>query len=746
MEKSKLKKKDIRFFIIPFLILFVFFAVFTYKNTNSHIKKSYEMIEQLTLNVAESYSQRLITSHTVNDIISTLLDEKLLTASQAVLLTENNIDNNVLTELAKIFMVDEIYFYNDIGEIIYSNIDKYIGWKAYEEHPVYNFMISGKDSLVEDLRADTESGIYYKYAYFRSKNNTFIQVGVSADNVQTFLQDFQVQQLMEDIMKKNNVHSVFFIDTNYKILASTMEEYTGLDVKEEYRHCIETSKIEAGKVSFNENEMLHVCAPIYYNNENLGTLSMVWPSQLIDDEVRNILLRNTISFVLITITIGIILYYAYRKNKSNIEIAYYDKLTGLPNNEYLHEYLNEQLNTSNKKKGVLLLNCTNFKLLKLTYGFNYGDVVIKKVANSIESILEPEVMLFRQSTDRFLIFINDYYKSNELVKLSGDLINAFNKSFEEIHKHSYISAQVAILEIENQSISVNEILQEVSLALDNLKGTNKSIIFYKKEMGKTILRKDLIEQALKATISGEDTKSFSLVFQPKLNIKTNKIIGFEALSRLDISGLSIPPPEFIELAEERNLIFDLGNIVLRRACEFIIKLRELGNTDAIVAVNISSIQLLRYEFVDSVRQISNDLNIDLNCIEFEITESVFSDKFIFLNKKLEEIKKLGILVSLDDFGTGYSSFARLQELNIDSIKIDKSFIARILQSSKDNLITADIISMAHKMGLTVVAEGVEKEVQKEYLRTCNCDIIQGYHLSKPLNQKCALEFIKKFTS
>jgi EAL domain-containing protein (putative c-di-GMP-specific phosphodiesterase class I) len=212
---------------------------------------------------------------------------------------------------------------------------------------------------------------------------------------------------------------------------------------------------------------------------------------------------------------------------------------------------------------------------------------------------------------------------------------------------------------------------------------------------------------------------------------------------MDIPGLGIIPPlEFISLSEKRMLMYDLGNLILRRSCDFLNLLKNSGFENIGVAVNISGIQLLRDEFNDDIGKIVDETGINIGLLEFEITESLLIDNFDQMNQTLKEIKEQGITISLDDFGTGFSSFARLRDLNIDSIKIDKYFIDKIAVTEEASLISADIISMAHKIGLSVVAEGVENEMQKDYLAKSNCDIIQGYLISRPLDQDEAIRFLE----
>ncbi len=203
----------------------------------------------------------------------------------------------------------------------------------------------------------------------------------------------------------------------------------------------------------------------------------------------------------------------------------------------------------------------------------------------------------------------------------------------------------------------------------------------------------------------------------------------------------IPPLEFIEIAERNHLIYDLGLLILRDACAFLTELDDAGMKKRTVAVNISVLQLLRKEFTAHVEEVLKEYQIDPEMLEFEITESILSDNFDLINLKLRQIRKKGIKVSMDDFGTGFSSLARLRELSIDAVKLDRHFISRIKENEKPSYISIDIISMAHRVGLKVVAEGVETEEQLDFLKKYQCDYAQGYYISMPLEKDKALEML-----
>lgn len=748
MGKDKLKKIEIKYFLVPFLILALGFAALTYYTAKNRVEERYATLESTTLNIAESYSHSLANSREAYDIILELLDEKILVASQAIMLIEDKENNETLKEIAQKFNVDQVNLYNNEGEVIYSTVEEYIGWKANEGHPVYDFMVSEEMMLVEDIRPYSESGEYYKFGYVESDNGRFVQIGVLAENIHEFIGNFEITKLIDDISKRGDVKHVFFINSNYEIVASSLPKYIGYTIEsEEVRKEIENDETKVLRSVIDDEEVFRVCVPIVSGNQKLGTLSIAWPADKINSEIREIVLNSILVFFIVVTTIGCILYYAYRKNKSNIKIAYYDKLTGLPNSEYLIEYLDDTINNLEKsKKAIMLLNCTNFKTINMTYGFLYGNKILEQIAFKVRNLIGPGDMFFRFDGDRFILVVEDYVDHSELLTLAQKLESIFENPFNNGTEHQYVNAEIAIVEIKDKDTSVDRVLQDASLTLSQIdRATKNPIRFFNEEMESKILRQEKIAKVLRAVIDGEDTDSFYLEFQPKLDLKRNTIIGFEALARIYTEELGqVSPFEFIAIAEEKLLIYDLGNQILLLAIEFMNHLRKQGYEDVGIAVNISGIQLLREEFLESVRHYIKRIDKNNLFLEFEITESVLIDEFDIINEKLEEIKKMGISISLDDFGTGFSSFSRLRELNIDAVKIDKYFINKISYKNEDDLITADIISMSHKIGLTVIAEGVEEMRQKEYLKEHGCDIIQGYLLSKPLPQNKAIEFLTDY--
>ena len=746
MRKDKLKSIDIRYFLIPFIVLILIFFGLTAYMVNNYVNKSYEIFEESSLDIADSYSHTLITSQEAHTIVSELLEEKLMIASQAAKLIQGFETTEELAELAERFFIDEIYIYNPEGEIIHSNITKYIGWKAYPGHPVHDFMISDEQILVEDIRRDSESDIYYKYVYFQVADGSFVQIGVLAEDVREFLGRFELDRLIDDMSDRENIAHISFVDNNNEVIISNNSQYIE-EIAEEITTHKETFGPEQHSIRtvLGGQDVFQVCVPVKSENKSFGTLTVAWKTAEIDAEIKNIIFNSFLQLFLVSAIIGAILYYAYRKNKSNIRIAYYDMLTDLPNSQYLAEYLpNEIKDVGKDKKAVMLLNCTNFKVLNMTYGYAYGDKILTQIADKIKNLLKEDQEIFRTSADRFVLVIGSYKIKDDLKELAKKIIAVFQNPFVVDKGLQFINAEIAIIEVKNPKVTVDSLLRDVTLALSYI-GSNSdgTISFFEEDMKVIVRRQDKIEKVLREVIKGDEERMFYLQFQPKWDLKQNRIMGFEALARLNIPGMGIiPPAEFIDIAEKRLLIYDLGKQILQRACKFSKNLHGSGYENINLSVNISGLQLLRDEFIPDIKQFIQLSCADIKSLEFEITESVLLSNYEMINEKLKDIREIGIAVSLDDFGTGFSSLARLRELNIDVVKLDRFFISKIKNEDEENLITSDIISMAHKIGLTVIAEGVEEEEQRRYLEKHDCDIIQGYLVSKPLVEVDALEFLK----
>ncbi|MGM0523356.1 MAG: putative bifunctional diguanylate cyclase/phosphodiesterase [Bacillota bacterium] len=738
-------KQRFKYFFIPFITLMAIFAILTYIAIVYAINTATDDFENEARQIANVYSDTFAKSNEAYETISYLLRQKLTLASQGIneaILSDDTLSPNLL---AKQYLIDDLHFYNNDAEIILSNVPEYVGWTAPVDHPVYNFMISDKDFLIEDIRKDSESDRYYKYAYLRQDDKHFLQIGILAENMQDLLKSFEVDEMIDDITATTDVAYLSFISHNFNIIASNAPEMKGARIEDtQTQERLRNNTIQTIETTVNGAAVYQVCVPVYNQTEKIGNIAVAWPRTMINQKNAVIVVVGVSLFLLVSSIGVLLLLYTYRLNQKNMHSAYYDTLTDLPNKTYLTKELDEQLKKTYGERALLLINCSNFKLINTTYGFNYGDELLKKIAQRLQSSLRDHEQIFRFTADRFVIIINGYDAKVDLYMAADRVLQVFNTPFVSHDSQELIQAQVGIVELSERHHSSDDVLKEASLALAHQQ-ENTAIYFYEDELERVIKREETILHTLRQVIAKDDTDSFSLHYQPKVDVSGEKVVGFEALARLKIASFDKPnisPVEFIQLAEANFIIYDLGLIIIEHACHFYHTLKAHGHADTRIAINISGLQLLRDEFEDDLTQIIRSTGADPHYIVLEITESIWLNSYEQINDKLKRLKAFGFSIDLDDFGTGFSSFSSIAELNIDRVKIDQIFINKIQSKEDDAALVSDIISMCHKVGLEVIAEGVETQEQLAYLKLHQADIAQGYYFSKPLPEPKALRYLR----
>ncbi len=422
------------------------------------------------------------------------------------------------------------------------------------------------------------------------------------------------------------------------------------------------------------------------------------------------------------------------------KLAFYDHITGLPNRELLKKRLTQEIEKakhSNKICAVTFFDLDKFKDVNDTYGHSIGDTLLQMVANRVKAILNEGDFIARIGGDEFLIIHSQLSISTfqtHILATINKILTIIHEPFSIEGKIAHISTSIGTAVYGVDGESVEDLIRHADMAMYAAKkDPDVHFRFYSHTM--RILRQEELElkNALKEAVRNRD---FTLLYQPQVDTASGRVVGAEALMRWyhPVKG-SISPVEFIPLAEELNLIVDLGEWLLEEVCHKIQHLQSLPHLPEDfrgIAVNISPLQFKDPYFVSKVRTIVDLLQIDTRYLEFELTEGILVEDIEAVAEKMRALKAMGITLSLDDFGTGYASLNYLKKLPIDTIKIDRSFISNLQKDRTDQLLTSTIIQLSQNMQCKIVAEGVENLEQLTFLEQNNCNTYQGFYFSKPV--------------
>ena len=444
---------------------------------------------------------------------------------------------------------------------------------------------------------------------------------------------------------------------------------------------------------------------------------------------------------------GIILDISDRKGIENklIYTNEHDRWTGLYNRDYLESLLEKDGKQKKKsKRALIVVNLTSLQSLTVNYGFHYVQSLIKKVVETLDSYKTDECMLFKSYENRFTFYLKNYKDANELADFSAIIAG----ELKELLITERVGGGIGIIEISQENEQdVDLLLRRLLIASERSNSEYSEdfiACYYNEDLERLIEREGYIRQELARIATDEVSDELFLQYQPILDLKTNSVCGFEALARLKTEKLGLVSPlEFIPIAEKTKLIIPLGKKIMSLALRFLNKLRDSGYETTSVSINISAIQMFRPDFASNLLDMISEMHLNPQNIGIEITESIFASDHVYINNIISRLRDAGLHIAIDDFGTGYSSLAREKDLNVNCLKIDKYFIDKLFEEDPDKAITGDIISMAHRLGHCAIAEGVEQEVQKQYLLAHGCDKIQGYLVSRPLDEEAAFEFLAK---
>jgi diguanylate cyclase (GGDEF)-like protein len=438
----------------------------------------------------------------------------------------------------------------------------------------------------------------------------------------------------------------------------------------------------------------------------------------------------------------------HKREKQIQNLAYYDNLTGLPNRIQLAETLSRTLrgvDSGNGSGALFYIDLDRFKVINDRLGHSVGDQVLKEIASRLSENLRPGQMAARLGGDEFILLLPRLDSVDVVKKVARRFLEILKKPVVIQDKTLDIGGSIGIVFYPLHGGDGDTLLKKADLAMYHAKRHGKhGFQIYEEHLQREVSYRLNIETGLREALS---SRSFYLAYQPQYNMKEKRICGFEALLRCDLAGLvHIPVSDIIQVAEESGLIVEIERNVITEASDFARRINS-GSTSLLpVSINLSAVHILQSDFVETFFRILDASGAARNLVRAEITETTLLDLKGPHRDKVSKLAEMGIAISLDDFGTGYSSLNYLQNLPIDTVKIDKSFVDELDNDERKANITSLIIQLSHGMGLSVVVEGVEREKQFLKVMEFGCDIVQGFYISPPLNEADAVRCLANWTS
>lgn len=426
--------------------------------------------------------------------------------------------------------------------------------------------------------------------------------------------------------------------------------------------------------------------------------------------------------------------------------AFHDTLTDTPNRALFLDRLTNAIERYHREEktsyAVLFLDFDRFKIVNDSLGHTVGDTLLKAISKRLDKHLRRGDTLARLGGDEFTILLEDVESISDVTDIAENIQSSLEHPFKIAEHLIHISASIGIVANDLDYDSPEDVLRDADIAMYRAKALGKARFeFFTEEMRQNAAKLLVLENDLRIAL---DEEQFDIHYQPIAELLDDNVVGFEALARWNHPSRGmISPAEFIPIAEDTGLIIALDRWILKHACK---KISEWQNElnfkpPIMLSVNFSSRQFDTNDLVSYVESVLEETGFNPPDLKIEITEQIFMANTDNIEKTLHELKALGVKLYIDDFGTGYSSLSYLQRFPVDTLKIDRCFITNMIEDSESSELVRAIISMAHNLGLQVVAEGIENQGQMQQLKVYNCDYMQGFHLSKPLAQDAARAFL-----
>lgn len=427
-------------------------------------------------------------------------------------------------------------------------------------------------------------------------------------------------------------------------------------------------------------------------------------------------------------------------------LAHHDPLTGLVNRTLFQKRCEESLMLAERKQtkaAVIFIDLDHFKTVNDSLGHAYGDDLLKQAAGRLVECVRKTDVVGRLGGDEFIVLLNEVGDSGDVALIAKKILDRLTASFSVAGHEIFVSASLGISWFPDDGQNAAALIQNADAAMYAAKEQGRNNYqFFSAEMNAQALEILMMASSLRLAIEREE---LVLEYQPRIDLKSGKVMGVEALVRWNHPNLGrIMPGQFIGIAEKTGLIDPLGNWVLRKACQQMIEWRQNGLAPNRVAVNLSARQFMQPELTERIETVLQETGLEAQALEVEVTESMVMHDPQRAAVILERLKEMGIAIAIDDFGTGYSSLSYLKRFPIDYIKIDQSFVRGIPRDAEDVGITNAIIAMAKTLDVSLIAEGVDNAEQLAFLKQGGCNEVQGYLISSPMPADALRRFLRSF--
>jgi diguanylate cyclase (GGDEF)-like protein/PAS domain S-box-containing protein len=581
-----------------------------------------------------------------------------------------------------------------------------------------------------------------------SKVNVFITLFEQRAKLEVSLAEAKAIQYKNDQLLNYMAEGILGLDTNNVItfaniaactlLTSNREQVVGRSIKDFVNPASSQKNWDSSEFNsiFKDGQCNHIDDALFWRNKN-----ETFPVEYTQASIlqNNQFVGGVVAFQDIT---------ERKKDQQKLlNLARYDQLTQLPNRSMYWDFLTKSIASCERTDNniaVLFLDLDNFKQVNDSLGHDAGDELLIQVAKTLKHCVREADIVARVGGDEFAVLLLNPRDSQVAATVAQKIIEDVAKPFPIFSNEVTARMSIGISVYPDNGQTATQLTKAADTAMYHAKASGRNTFkYFSREMHERIQFDMKITQELNKAINRDE---LSIHFQPQINAHNHNLVGFEALIRWNHPDLGkVGPSRFIPVAESNGLITDIGDWCLLQALRQAKAWNDQmpASKKINMAVNVSSLQFKQHSFAKHIIHLVEQSGLPPKHLELEITETAIMENPKQTIEEIHKIREAGIRVSMDDFGTGYSSLAQLKELPIDVLKIDKSFIDEINQSKSGNAIVSSIIDLAHSMEIAVVAEGVESLPQFDFLQKNNCDIVQGYYFSKPLDKANSTEFLRR---